>query len=302
MRLRTSSVTATCAAVLLGALIAASSASAQVVVHAVRRPAPVVRPYYPVYRAPYYAPWYYAPGFAFGVSFGFGYPWYPGFYYGGYPGYYGYAAPYYGYPYYYDLGGSLRLQVKPREAEVFVNGYYAGKVDDFDGTFQRLNIQPGEHEVELYLPGHKSVQQKVYLQPGKTSNIKLEMAPLGPNDPQPTRPVAPPPPQRRDSSQAVPRRPSPATPPRDANPPADTVRNANPEYGSLALRVQPGDARIKIDGEMWEHAADDDRLTVELSTGRHVIEIEKDGYRRYITEVTVRGGETASLNVALTRQ
>ena len=65
MRLRTSSVTATCAAVLLGALIAASSASAQVVVHAVRRPAPVVRPYYPAYRAPYYAPWYYAPGFAF---------------------------------------------------------------------------------------------------------------------------------------------------------------------------------------------------------------------------------------------
>jgi hypothetical protein len=45
------------------------------------------------------------------------------------------------------------LQVIPRETEVFVDGYFAGRVDDFDGRFQRLHIQPGEHELTLCLDG-----------------------------------------------------------------------------------------------------------------------------------------------------
>ena len=31
----------------------------------------------------------------------------------------------------------------PSEARVYVDGYYAGTVDDFDGLFQRLNVSPG---------------------------------------------------------------------------------------------------------------------------------------------------------------
>ena len=34
---------------------------------------------------------------------------------------------------------SMRLQVKPLDTMVFVDGYFAGIVDDFDGTFQRLH-------------------------------------------------------------------------------------------------------------------------------------------------------------------
>ena len=43
-------------------------------------------------------------------------------------------------------------------------------------------------------------------------------------------------------------------------------------------------------------------MVVKLSTGRHVIQIEKEGYRHYNTEVTVRNGESSTLNVALTKQ
>ena len=59
---------------------------------------------------------------------------------------------------------------------------------------------------------------------------------------------------------------------------------------------------IRIDGERWEGAVVDERMVVQLSTGRHVIQIESQGYRRYTTEVTVRSGETSALNVALTKQ
>ena len=92
----------------------------------------------------------------------YGSPWFYGGW--GYPYAYGYAP--WGYPYAYGGGyyddASLRLQVSPRETEVFVDGYFAGTVDDFDGTFQRLHLEPGDHDLELYLPGHRSFQQKVY--------------------------------------------------------------------------------------------------------------------------------------------
>ena len=59
---------------------------------------------------------------------------------------------------------------------------------------------------------------------------------------------------------------------------------------------------MTIDGERWEGAQDQDRLVVQLGAGTHTVEIRKDGYRTYITDLTVRPGETTTLNVSLTRQ
>ena len=261
------------------------------------------RPYYygPYYRSfyPYYA--YPYNSFAFSVGFGWGYPSY---------GYGAYGYPYYGYPYaypyyggFYDPSSSVRLQVTPREAEVYVDGYFAGMVDNFDGTFQRLRVAPGDHEIQLFMPGHRSFSQKVYLQPGGSFNVRHMMEPLGAGEPEPTRPVAPP----RSSSvrpepYGRPDRPNSRGPQRP--PPNASQRNGNAEsgFGSVALRVQPGDAAITIDGEPWQGAADQDPLVVQLGAGTHTVEIRKDGYRTYIQDVIVRRGETTPLNVSLTRQ
>ena len=290
MRARISVFAVAFVAMLAGSLIQAAPASAQV-----RIGVGVGVGYY----RPYYGPW-----------FSFGYSWYPGFYYGypyyGYPFYgYPYARSYYGYPYYgypggypYYYGASLRLQVTPREAEVFVDGYFAGTVDDFDGTFQRLDAEPGEHDLELYLPGHRSVQQKLYLQPGKTTKVKLAMQPLAPGDSEPVRPVGVPSSSRLDARNGAPR---PRRQPRaDDVTPVEPTRDRDATYGSLSIRVQPGDAEILIDGERWEGPATTERFVVGLAAGRHVIEIQKPGFRRYTTEVTVRNGVTTPLNVLLT--
>jgi hypothetical protein len=69
----------------------------------------------------------------------------------------------------------------------------------------------------------------------------------------------------------------------------------------MALRVQPSDAEVLIDGEKWETSGDE-RLLVQLAAGVHHVEARKDGYRIYVTDVTVRPGETATLNVALSKQ
>ena len=82
---------------------------------------------------------------------------YGGYGYGGY-GYlgYGYGYPFAPYPFdSFDDSGQLRLQVEPKNADVYVDGYYAGVVDDFDGHFQHLNLTPGSHRVEIVAPGYQ---------------------------------------------------------------------------------------------------------------------------------------------------
>ena len=73
-------------------------------------------------------------------------------------------------------------------------------------------------------------------------------------------------------------------------------------YGTISVRVQPGDADVLIDGEVWRAPAGQDRLVVEVAEGAHTIEIRKAGYRSYSAQVDVRRGEATPLNVSLRSQ
>ena len=70
---------------------------------------------------------------------------------------------------------------------------------------------------------------------------------------------------------------------------------------SLAIRVQPANAEVFIDGERWEGAGDE-RLVVQVEPGVHHVEARRDGYRTYQSDVTVRPGETSTVNISLSRQ
>jgi hypothetical protein len=87
----------------------------------------VAYPRYSFY-SPFFDPWY-------GVGPYWGPSWGP------------YGGPYrpygLGYGFRDELTASVRLVVTPREAEVYVDGYLAGTVDDYDGIFQRLHLRPG---------------------------------------------------------------------------------------------------------------------------------------------------------------
>jgi len=211
--------------------------------------------------------------------------------YGGY-GYGGWG----GYPYYGGYGGyargSLRLQVKPEATEVYVDGYYAGIVDSYDGFFQRLHLPAGQHDVELRLEGFRSSQEQMYLTEGSTYRIEHDMEPLGPGEttaPPPTPPATPP----QAPGQA-------ATPPFGADPGASSAPRDVTDLGRLAIRVQPADSVILVDGEEWR-SPDAARLELELGLGQHRIEVSREGYERYITDVGVRPGETTTVNVSLPR-
>ena len=131
--------------------------------------------YYPAPRVvgPGRRPRYYGSGGNFSVYFGLG----NGYLYGSpYAGrVYGYAGPQsYGSRIYY---GDIRLQVRPRNAAVYVDGYYAGIVDDFDGVFQRLTLEVGPHEIELDAPGLDPQVFDVYIDPAQTVNLRTDLYP-----------------------------------------------------------------------------------------------------------------------------
>ena len=60
--------------------------------------------------------------------------------------------------------------------EVYVDGYYAGVVDNFDGRFQRLNLEPGPHQIEIR-SGSDSRRFDVNLQPGRTMTYRADLRP-----------------------------------------------------------------------------------------------------------------------------
>jgi hypothetical protein len=129
-------------------------------------------------------------GYAPYGPFGFGYGW--GYGYGPYFPAYGYGP--YG-PGLVDDTASARLLVKPQQTEVYVDGYRAGVVDDYDGVFQSLRLPPGRHEIALYLEGHRTLREKVFLGVGSTLKLRHTMQALPAGESAEPRPV--PPPRRR---------------------------------------------------------------------------------------------------------
>lgn len=218
---------------------------------------------------------------------------------------------------------SVRIEVTPKEAEVYVDGYFAGIVDDFDGTFQRLRVEPGAHEITLYHDGFRSLTQQVYLTPDGTFKIKNAMEPLAPGDVAQARPIPPSPPEPPEQMSAPPMPgqrgprppfgPPPPNAPRQPNrppmpnapPPPNAPSAGNPPQsggiGTISLRVQPSDSEVLVDGQVWRVPDGQERLVIDAAAGSHSVQIRKAGYVGYLTEIQVRPSETATIDVNLRR-
>ena len=240
-----------------------------------------------VVRGGYYAYPYWGLGWGWG-------PYWGGYWYGG--PYWGYPYPYWG-GYYDDGSAELRLDVKPKDAQVFVDGYYVGIVDDFDGTFQRLRIKPGDHELVLFLDGYQTARQNLRLRQRQEVKIKFQMSALaaGQTAEPPPPPKNPPPAEAAADEQALP-------PQRQAAPRAPVGNAVGVDaqgFGSLVFRVQPSGSEVFIDGDRWQGPEGTERLVVQVAAGSHRIEVRKEGCAPFATTIQVRSGETVPLNVSL---
>ena len=96
--------------------------------------------------------------------------------YGGYGGWYG---PAYG-PYPYGLygatpnAGQVKLETKVKDAQVFVNGAYAGTA----GQLKTMWLHPGNYTVELRAPGRPRYAEKIYVIAGKKITLNPDLPPI----------------------------------------------------------------------------------------------------------------------------
>lgn len=105
--------------------------------------------------------------YGYGMTGGYD-PWYSGSgYWGGSGGGGGYSRP--------SGDASIKLKIKPSNAQVFVDGYFAGEVDEFDGVFQRLPLASGVHKIEIRAPGYVPLVFDVSPEPYEVINYKGEL-------------------------------------------------------------------------------------------------------------------------------
>jgi hypothetical protein len=176
---------------------------------------------------------------------------------------------------------AVRLRVKPAASQVYVNGYFAGLVDDFDGLLQRLYLPVGEHMLEFYLEGYRTFSRPIYFGPGDAPDVTHVMEPLPPGQ-QSEPPMAP---------RALPERWT-------SEQPTPSSRPESP-FGILAIRIDPDDAELRIDQERWLGSAGRSELVVHLEAGWHRIEVRRPGFRSFSTEVGLTEGERTRLRVTL---
>jgi hypothetical protein len=82
------------------------------------------------------------------------------------PGFYGpYGAPGYYAP--YSNAGTVKIESKVKDAEVFVNGSYAGTVKDN----KTMHLRQGNYKIEIRHAGETTFSESVYVTAGKTLHI-----------------------------------------------------------------------------------------------------------------------------------
>ena len=68
--------------------------------------------------------------------------------------------------------GGLQLDVEPRKALVYVDGWFVGIVDTFSGYYHHLDLPAGPHRFEFLAADYDPLFVDVIVPPGKTETYR----------------------------------------------------------------------------------------------------------------------------------
>lgn len=275
---------------------------------------------------------HYGGHFSFGLGFGFfpyyyGYPYYYGSYY--YRPYLGYGYYPYSYPYYPRRGrvvgveaqGGVDLNVKPKDTQVYLNGYYVGTTGDFDGWPRYLWLDEDTYELIFYNEGYETVVRELAIQPDVVINLKFRMQP-GPSTPpeELTRYRGEEPRRERsyrdereyryrdrgydERGYGEPgygeRRPEAAPRERSAAPRPEAL-DLRTDAGRLYLDISPPEASVYIDGRFVGIGGELSRLEVGLlmDAGEHSIQVFHPEHETKEKTFTITVGKETRLGIDL---
>jgi hypothetical protein len=213
----------------------------------------------------------------------------------------------------YGEKGALDLDVRPEKAEVYLDGQYIGRADDFDGFPTYLWLEQGTYDVVFYHPGRRTLarQYTVYaglildvedrLEPGDA--VRPEDLPARSTENRDTR-------LRRDRE----RREEAHRMERDRQgwrDRYDARRGGEEEPGergrpgaeatTLQLQIAPGDASVYLDGRFVGTGEELSRLAsgLVIDAGEHRLEVVRPGHRPVSRRFSAEAGEGVELEVEL---
>ena len=71
--------------------------------------------------------------------------------------------------------GGVQLDVQPWRAQVYVDGALAGRVEDFRGYYQHLELPAGAHTITIVAAGYAPHVVDVVVVPGKTITYRWSL-------------------------------------------------------------------------------------------------------------------------------
>lgn len=261
------------------------------------------------------------------------YRWYPWGWWGWYP--YGPYGPYGYYPwgsgvYWYGeqlrpTMGALDLDVRPEEAQVYLDGHLIGIADNFDGWPRHLWLEQGTYDLVLYLEGYETIARQYTIYPGLVIDVEDRMARGEAVLPEDRLAEAA---ERRqellrerleqdEEYGEVGEAPEPGGAPTDRDEPTDwrdRVRSereevtteegafdARSEPARLRLSVVPPDAAVYLDGRFLGTGRElgDVHAGLIVDPGEHELEVARPGYASKTTTFDAEPGEEVELTVEL---
>lgn len=112
------------------------------------------------------APMTASAGIRVGVGFGGPVFFTPGWYSPFWGPYWG-AGPYYAFP----NSGEVKLDTKVKDAQVFIDGSFAGTTKDN----KTMHLRPGTYKIEIREGGQTPFAEQVYVAAGKTIHLQPEL-------------------------------------------------------------------------------------------------------------------------------
>jgi hypothetical protein len=180
-----------------------------------------------------------------------------------------------------EVPGGIETDVQPKKAEVRLDGSFVGQARDYNGRWDVLWVEPGEHVLEFVKDGYMTLRVYLEVSPGTHVRIAERLQQGEGVDPRSTeRPPA-----------------APATPPERA-----TREDRSPlRRGLLRLGVAPSDAAVYLDGEFLARAGELARLhgALPVAEGLHTVEVVRPGYESRTVEIEVLEHEPTRIDIVL---
>lgn len=164
--------------------------------------------------------------------------------------------------------GFVDIDVRPKNARVYVDDEYKGIADDFDGVPGYLELAAGRHRITLKKEGYEPISFIVTIEPRQVVNLEMNLG--------------------RESSKSE----------------EKVYQLETDRTGLVEVDIQPSDAAVYIDdmfyGTALQFKGSDN--TIMLKSGTHVVEVVKPGYISHREKITVEDKTKLKLRITLDKK